>query len=313
VRAAAERIAPFAHRTPLVTCASLDERAGRRLFFKCEQLQKVGAFKFRGACNAVMSLPDAEAARGVVTHSSGNHAQAIALAARLRGIPAYVVMPENAPAVKRRAVEGYGAKVFPCARSDAARRDAARRVQEETGARFVHPFEDRDVVAGQGTVALEALAQLDELGLGPGQAIVAPVGGGGLLAGICIAAHGVAPGIRIFGAEPAAADDAARSLAEGRRLPAPEPRSIADGLLASVGELPFAVLREHVERIVTVGEDEIVAAMRLVWERAKLLVEPSAAVPLAAVLTEGFRALPDLERVVVVLTGGNLDLDRLPW
>jgi threonine dehydratase/serine racemase len=313
VQAAAVRIAPFVHRTPLVTCATLDERAGRRLFFKCEQLQKVGAFKFRGACNAVLRLPEAEAARGVVTHSSGNHAQALALAARLRGIPAYVVMPENAPAVKRRAVEGYGAKVFPCQPTEAARRELARRVQEETGARFVHPFDDPDVIAGQGSVALEALAQLKEQGFGAAHGIIAPVGGGGLLSGLCIAAGGVDPALRVFGAEPAGADDAARSLAEGRRLPQTGPGSIADGLLTGVGEITFPVLQEHVERIFTVDEEEIVAAMRLAWERAKLLIEPSAAVALAAVLTASFRALPDLERLVVVLSGGNVDLDRLPW
>jgi threonine dehydratase/serine racemase len=313
VQAAATRIAPFAHRTPLVRCASLDERAGRRLFFKCEQLQKAGAFKFRGACNAVLRLTEAEAARGVVTHSSGNHAQALALAARLRGIPAYVVMPENAPAVKRRAVEGYGAKVFPCQPTEAARRELARRVQEETGARFVHPFDDPDVIAGQGSVALEALAQLKEQGFGAAHGIIAPVGGGGLLSGLCIAAGGVDPALRVFGAEPGGADDATRSLAEGRRLPQTGPGSIADGLLTGVGEITFPVLQEHVERIFTVDEEEIVAAMRLAWERAKLLIEPSAAVALAAVLTASFRALPHLERLVVVLSGGNVDLDRLPW
>jgi len=308
VRDAAARIAGRAKRTPVATCTTLDHLAGNALFFKCEQYQKTGSFKFRGACNAVMKLSDAEAARGVATHSSGNFAQALALAARSRGIPAHVVMPENAPAVKRRAVEGYGARVIPCAPALAAREAALAGVIAETGAVFLHPFDNADVIAGQGTAALELLEQAPDL-----DAIVAPVGGGGLLAGLAIAATELRPGIRVFGAEPQGADDAARSLAAGHVIPMLEPKTIADGLVTSLGELTWPVLRDRVESIVTVSEAEIVAAMRLAWERGKLLIEASAAVALAAVLHVSFRALHGVDRVGIVLSGGNVDLDRLPW
>ncbi|MDJ0868017.1 MAG: pyridoxal-phosphate dependent enzyme [Myxococcota bacterium] len=308
VREAAKRIAGRAHRTPVETCATLDALAGRALVFKCEQLQKVGAFKFRGACHAVARLSDADAARGVATHSSGNHAQALALAARLRGVPAHIVMPDDAPGVKRRAVEGYGARVVECAPTLEARESAAARVLEETGATFVHPYDHPDVIAGQGTAALELLEQAGEL-----DAIVAPVGGGGLLAGTAIAATESLPGIRVFAAEPRGADDAARSKRAGRRIPQTGPDTIADGLLTSLGELTWPVLRDRVEDVLVVDDAAIVRAMRLAWERAKLLIEPSAAVALAAVLSDGFRARPNLSRVGVILSGGNVDLDRLPW
>jgi threonine dehydratase/serine racemase len=308
VRDAAARIEGHAKRTPVATCGTLDRLAGRSLFLKCEQYQKGGAFKFRGACNAVMKLGDAEAARGVATHSSGNFAQALALAARTRGIAAHVVMPSNAPAVKRRAVEDYGARVVLCEPTLAAREAKLAEVIEETGAVFLHPFDNADVIAGQGTVALELLEQAPDV-----DAIVAPVGGGGLLAGIAIAATELRPGVRVFGAEPLGADDAARSKQAGRVLPMIEPKTIADGLLTSLGALTWPVLRDRVERIVTVSEGEIIAAMRLAWERGKLLIEPSAAVALAAVLQVSFRALHQVERVGVVLSGGNVDLDRLPW
>jgi threonine dehydratase len=308
VRAAAGRIAGLAHRTPVATCATLDRLAGRRLFFKCEHLQKAGAFKFRGALNAVRRLPDEAAARGVVTHSSGNHAQALALAARLRGVPAHIVMPTTATPVKRRAVEGYGGRVVECEPTLQARTATAAAVQAETGATLIHPYDHPDVIAGQGTVALELLGQVPDL-----DAIVTPVGGGGLLSGVCVAARALRPGIRIFAAEPAGADDAARSFAAGRLIPQTSPRTIADGLLTSLGELTWPILRDHVERVVTVTEEEIVQAMRLAWERGKLLIEPSAAVPLAAVLTDEFGALAGIERVGVVLSGGNVNLDQLPW
>lgn len=306
IRAAAERIAGRAHVTPVATCASLDRLAGRSLFLKCEQLQKVGAFKFRGAASAVARLDEAVARRGVVTHSSGNHAQAVALAARQRGIPAYVVLPRDAAAVKRRAVEGYGARVIECEPTFAAREETAARVRAETGATFVHPYDHPDVIAGQGTAALELLEQA-----GPLDAIVVPIGGGGLVAGTAIAATELASGIRIFGAEPVGADAAARSKRAGERVVVASPRSIADGLLASIGELTWPVVRDRVEDVLTVPEEEILPAMRLVWERAKLLIEPSAAVAVAAVLSERFRALRGLTRVGVVLTGGNVDLDRI--
>jgi threonine dehydratase/serine racemase len=308
VRAAAERIAPWAHRTPVMTCTALDRRAGRRLFFKCEQWQKSGSFKFRGAANAVRRLSDADAARGVVTHSSGNHAQALALAANLRGITAHVVMPTSASAVKRRAVEEYGGRVIPCAPNLAARESTTARVQEETGAILIPPYDHPHVMAGQGTAALELLEAVPEL-----DALIAPVGGGGLMSGVSIAARGLRPNTRLFAAEPLGADDAARSRAAGTRIPQTAPKTIADGLLTSLGELTWPVIRDVLEDVVTVREDDILAAMRLAWERAKLLIEPSSAVALAAALTPGFRVLSGLERVGVILSGGNVDLDHLPW
>jgi len=308
VRAAAARIALYAHRTPVMTCATLDALAGRKLFFKCEQFQKVGAFKFRGACNAVMQLPDDVAARGVVTHSSGNHAQALALAARLRGIPAHIVMPTTVSPVKRRAVEGYGGQVIDCAPTLEAREGTAARVVRETAATLIHPYDDARIIAGQGTVALEFLEQVDDL-----DALVAPVGGGGMISGICVAANGLRPRLRVFAGEPLGADDAARSLAAGALIPQTNPQTIADGLLTSLGELTWPIIRDHVERVITVTEDEIVAAMRLTWERAKLLIEPSSAVAVAGVLTDGFKRRAGLDRVGVVLSGGNADLDHLPW
>jgi threonine dehydratase/serine racemase len=308
IRVAAERIAGLAHRTPVATCATIDRLAGRQVFFKCEHLQKVGAFKFRGACNAVIKLTDEAAAQGVATHSSGNHAQAVALAARMRGIAAHIVMPSDALAVKRRAVEGYGARVIECEPTLAARDATAKAVIAETGATFIHPYDHPDIIAGQGTSALELLDQVPQL-----DAIVVPVGGGGLISGICVAAKGIDPGIRIFAAEPLGADDAARSKAAGKLIPQIGPDTIADGLLTSMGELTWPIIRDYVERVVTVSEEEIVAAMRLAWERAKLLIEPSAAVAVAAVLSDTFRATEGIDRVGVVLSGGNVDLDHLPW
>jgi len=308
VRDAARRIAGCAHRTPVMTCATIDHLAGRSVFFKCEHLQKVGAFKFRGACNAIMKLPDELAARGVVTHSSGNHAQAVALAARMRGVAAHIVMPNNALRVKRRAVQGYGGRVVECVPTLEARETTAQAVIEETGATFVHPYNHPDIIAGQGTISLELVEQVPQL-----DAIVAPIGGGGLISGICVAAKGLNPAIRIFAAEPLGADDAARSMAAGRFILQTGPDTIADGLLTSMGDLTWPIVRDHVERVVTVTEEQIVDAMRLAWERAKLLIEPSAAVPIAAVLSDEFKAVEGLDRVAVVLSGGNTDLDNLPW
>jgi threonine dehydratase/serine racemase len=308
VREAAARIAGIAHRTPIATCATLDRLAGRRLFFKCEQLQRSGSFKFRGAMNAVAKLAPDEASRGVVTHSSGNHGQALALAARSRGISAWIVMPEDAAAPKRAAVQEYGGHAVFCEPTLEARDATARRLVAETGGVGVPPFDHPDVIAGQGTVALELLDQVPDL-----DAIVAPVGGGGLVSGIALAARELSPGLRILAAEPRAADDAARSKALGRIVPQGSARTVADGLVTSLGELTWPVIRDCVERVTTVGEDEIVRAMRLLWERAKLLVEPSAAVAFAALLTDELRGLPGVERVGVVLSGGNVDLERLPW
>jgi len=308
VREAARRIAPWAHRTPVATCATLDRLSGRALFFKCENLQKAGAFKFRGACNAVFKLPDDVASRGVVTHSSGNHAQALALAARLRGIPAHIVMPRTATPVKRRAVEDYGGRVIPCEPNQAAREASAERVLAETGGTLIHPYNHPDIIAGQGTTVLELVEQVNEL-----DAVIAPVGGGGLIAGLCVTLRELAPAVRIFAAEPKGADDAARSKAAGAIIPQTGPNTIADGLLTSLGELTWPFLRDYVERVITVTEVEIVHAMRLAWERAKLLIEPSSAVAVAAALSEEFRSLEGLRRVGVVLSGGNADLDKLPW
>ena len=308
VRAASERISGLAHRTPVVTCETLDRLASRRLFFKCEHLQKAGAFKFRGASNMLARLDREKASRGVVTHSSGNHAQALALAASQREIPATVVMPENALRVKRQAVLDYGARVITCTPTLEAREEACRRLLDDTGGTLVHPYDDPDVIAGQGTVALELLDQVADL-----DAIVVPVGGGGLASGVCVAARGLAPEVRVIAAEPTGADDAARSLASGRLVPQTAPKTIADGLRTSLGKHTWPILRDHLDRVVTVGEDEIRSAMRLAWERAKLLIEPSSAVALAALLGDELRGTAGLGRVGVVLTGGNVDLERLPW
>jgi threonine dehydratase/serine racemase len=307
VRAAAGRIAGWAHRTPVMTCATLNRRAGKSLFFKCEQWQKVGAFKFRGACNAIRKLSAETATAGVVTHSSGNHAQAVALAARMRGIPAHIVMPRTAPRVKRNAVEEYGGRVVECEPTLAARETTTARVQAETGATLVPPYNHRDVMAGQGTIALELLEQAPLI-----EAIIAPIGGGGLISGLAIAAKALNPKLRIFAAEPQGADDAARSKAAGRLIPQTGPKTIADGLLTSLGDLTWPVLRDLVDEVITVSEEEIVAALRLSWERGKLLIEPSAAVAVAAVLSERFRAV-DVHHAGVVLSGGNVDVEALPW
>jgi threonine dehydratase len=308
VQAAAQRIGGLAHRTPVVTCATLDRMSGRSLFFKCEHLQRSGSFKFRGACNAVFRLSNQVAARGVVTHSSGNHAQALALAAKLRGIAAHVVMPRNASPVKRRAVEGYGGRVSECDANLPAREATAAAVLAETGGTLIPPYDHPDIIAGQGTAALELLEQAQEL-----DAIVAPIGGGGLVSGTCVTARTLNARIRIFAAEPAGADDAARSKQAGKLIPQTAPKTIADGLLTSLGDLTWPHVRDHVERVITVGEDEIIAAMRLAWERAKLMIEPSSAVAVAAVLSPDFRGINGLQRVGVILSGGNVNLDALPW
>ena len=306
IRQAAERIRPYAHRTPVLTCASLDEKVAVHVFMKCENLQKVGAFKFRGACNAVYSLTDEEAAHGVATHSSGNHAQAVALAARLRGIPAYIVMPNNAPAVKKSAVAGYGGQIAFCEPTLQARESTTEQIVKETGATVVHPYNDRRVIAGQGTAALELLEEIPDLDV-----VIAPVGGGGLLSGTAIAAKGSAPRLRVLGAEPEMADDAYRSLQAGHIIPSEHPKTIADGLLTSLGTLTFPILQRFVEQIVTVSETAILESMKFVWERAKIVIEPSAAVPVA-LLWERKIDLSGL-RVGLILSGGNVDLERLPW
>ncbi len=306
IQQAAARIKAHVHRTPILTCESLDRMADAQLVFKCENLQKIGAFKFRGACNAVFSLMDAEAQRGVATHSSGNHAAAVALAARLRGIVAHIVMPHNVPQVKRAAVEGYGGKIVWCEPTQDAREATLETVVDETGATFIPPYNHPQVIAGQGTAALEVVEDVTQL-----DSIIAPVGGGGLISGTALTMAALSPSTRVIAAEPAAADDAYRSLQAGAILPSVNPQTIADGLRTSLGDLTFAIIRRHVEPIVLVSEDAIVRAMRHVWERMKMVIEPSAAVPVAAVLEKRL----DLagQRVGIILSGGNVDLDHLPW
>ena len=306
IRAAHTRIRPHIHRTPVLSNPALDELAGAQLSFKCENLQKVAAFKARGACNAVLSLSAAQAKRGVVTHSSGNHGAALAWAARSRGVPAWIVMPSNAAQVKQDAVKGFGATVRFCEPTVADREATCAAVEAETGATLVHPYNDWGVIAGQGTAALELLE--DEPNL---DAVITPVGGGGLLSGTAIAAKGLRPSIKVYGAEPAGADDAYRSLRAGRIIPQTDPHTIADGLRSSLGDKTFAVLRSTVDGIETASEEAIVRAMRLLWEKLKMIVEPSSAVPLAILLERKISL--DKLRVGVILSGGNVDLDRLPW
>jgi len=306
VRAAAERIRPHAHRTPVFTSSGLDALTGARLFFKCENMQRAGAFKFRGACNTVLSLSEGELRRGVATHSSGNHGAALALAARIRGARAVVVMPADASPAKRAAAAAYGAEIVDCGGDLESRERTLREVLAESGAVPVHPYDDARVVAGQGTAALELVEDVPEL-----DAIVVPVGGGGLIAGTALGAMAAGARVVVVGAEPAAVDDAYRSLRAGRRLADEGRATIADGLRATVGELTFPLIRAHVDAIIPVSEAGIVRAMRLVWERLKLVVEPSAAVPVAALLDTGLG--PRARRIGVILSGGNADLDGLPW
>jgi threonine dehydratase len=306
IRQAAERIKPYAHRTPVLTNESLNQKVGAQVFLKCENLQKVGAFKFRGACNAVYSLSDEEAACGVCTHSSGNHAQALALAARMRGIPAYIVMPDNAPSVKKNAVAGYGGSITFCEPTLEARENTLDEIRLDTGANVVHPYNDERVISGQGTAALELLEDVPDLDV-----IIAPVGGGGLLSGTAIAATELKKGIRVIAGEPEMADDAFRSMQEGIIIPSINPKTIADGLLTSLGVLTFPIIQQRVEQIVTVSEAGIIETMKYIWERAKIVVEPSAAVAVG-VLWEGKVNLRGL-KVGIILSGGNVDLEKLPW
>ncbi|HEY9054141.1 MAG TPA: pyridoxal-phosphate dependent enzyme [Rectinemataceae bacterium] len=306
IREAAIRIRPYIHRTPVLTCRSVDEKVGAKVFFKCENFQKVGAFKFRGACNAVFSLSEEEAARGVATHSSGNHAQALALAARMRGIPAYIVMPRTAPSVKKAGVLGYGGQITLCEPTLAAREAALADVVARAGAEVVHPYNDERVMAGQGTAVMELLEEVPDLDI-----VMTPVGGGGLLSGTAVAATELKPGIRVIAGEPEGADDAFRSLALGSIQPSINPKTIADGLLTSLGTLTFPIIRERVERIVTVSDPGIIETMKYLWERMKIIVEPSAVVP-AAVLWEKKIDLGGL-KIGIILSGGNVDLGNVPW
>jgi threonine dehydratase len=316
IREAHVRIAPRIHRTPVLTSASLDAIAGARLFFKCENLQKTGSFKIRGASNAILSLSSEQAFRGIVTQSSGNHGAAVACAAAWRGVPAYIVMPGNAPKVKIQAIEAYGGKITFCEPKVSARKDACDRVQAETGAHLVHPYDDDRIIAGQATAAKEFLEEIGDL-----DAVFAPVSGGGLLSGTCLGAKGIRTDIRIFGCEPVRADDAYRSLATGTLQSQDSSDTIADGLRASLAPRTFAILRKNVDRILLVSEEEIISTARLVWERMKIIIEPSSAVALAPLLkpgtTKSLNLPPRPDRAVpklgVIFSGGNVDLNALPW
>ena len=306
IRAAHERIRPHNHHTPVLTSRGLDEASGASLFFKCENFQKIGAFKARGATNAVFVLDDATAQRGVATHSSGNHGAAVARAAKLRGIPAHIVMPSNSAKVKIRAVESYGAHIVFCEPTEEARESTCADVIKETSATLIHSFENEHVIAGQGTAAVELLEDVRDLDV-----VMCPVGGGGLLSGTAIAATSMRPKIKVIAVEPANADDAAQSFRSGRRIVTKKKFTIADGLRTNVGEPNFRSIQRYVDNIVTVSEEAIISAMRTIWETMKVVIEPSAAVPYAAILERVIDV--DGKRAGIILTGGNVDLDALPW
>jgi threonine dehydratase len=306
IRAAHERIRPYIHRTPVLTNSWLNDACRASLFFKCENFQKVGAFKARGATNAVFALDDETARRGVATHSSGNHGAAVARAAKLRGIPAHIVMPSNSAKVKIRAVESYGAQVVFCQRTEESREIKCAEVVNQTGATLIHSFENEHVVAGQGTAAMELLEDIADFDV-----IMCPVGGGGLLSGTAIAVKSMRPQLKVIAVEPENADDAAQSFRAGRRLMTEKKFTIADGLRTNIGEPNFAIIEQYVDDIVTVSEEAIVSAMRTIWETMKIVIEPSAAVPYAAI--RGSKIDLGGKRIGIILTGGNVDLDALPW
>ncbi len=301
-----ERIRPYIHRTPVLTSSFLNELTGAELFFKCENFQKAAAFKVRGASNAVFGLSDEQAERGVATHSSGNHALSLSYAAGRRGIPCHVVMPHTAPQAKKDAVIGYGGKITECEPSTSSREAVFAEVQEQTGADFVHPYNDPRVIAGQGTCSRELLEQVDGL-----SAVIAPIGGGGMISGTCLTLSNLAPGVEVYAAEPEQADDAARSFRAGHIIADDAPVTVADGLKVPLKELTWHFVSNHVTDILTADEQEIIDAMRLIWARMKIVMEPSSAVPLATILKN-----PGIfagRRVGVIVTGGNVDLNKLPW
>jgi len=306
IEKAHDRIRPYIHHTPVLSSKSINEIVAAELYFKCENLQKVGAFKFRGACNSVFSLSEEEAKNGVCTHSSGNHAAALALAARMRGIPAYIVMPENAPEIKKVAVAGYGAQITFCTPTLEARESTLKKVAVETGATEIHPYNYFNVICGQGTAAKELIEEIGQLDV-----VMAPVGGGGLLSGTAIATKALIPGAKVIAAEPAGADDAFRSFYCKTLQPSVAPKTIADGLLTSLGSLTFPIILSEVDQIVTVSEEGIVAAMRMIWERMKIIIEPSSALPLAAILENKVNVKG--QKVGIILSGGNVDLGKLPF
>jgi threonine dehydratase len=306
IEAAHKRIQPYIHRTPVLTSQSLNQIAGAELFFKCENYQKAGAFKVRGACNAVFSLSEQEEHHGIATHSSGNHAQALALAAKIRGTQACIVMPTNAPKVKIDAVRGYGAEIRFCEPTMKAREDTLEEVLDITGAHFIPPYNDYRIIAGQGTVALEMVEQTPTLDI-----LLVPVGGGGLISGTAITISELSRQTRVIGVEPEQADDAYQSFQTGQIVPSLNPQTIADGLRTSLGSHTFPIIRELADDIVTVSENAIIESLRLIWERMKIIIEPSAAVPFAALLEHKLKA--NGKRVGIILSGGNIDLEKLPW
>ncbi|MCY4153682.1 MAG: pyridoxal-phosphate dependent enzyme [Aestuariivita sp.] len=306
VVSAHERIKPHIHRTPVLTSSWLNDEIGAELFFKCENFQKAGAFKVRGASNAVFGLSDDMATRGVATHSSGNHALSLSYAAGRRGIPCNVVMPRTAPEAKKAAVRGYGGKITECEPSTSSREEVFAQVQAETGAEFVHPYNDPRVIAGQGTCSREFMEQTDGVDI-----IVAPIGGGGMISGTCLTLSNIAPETEIIAAEPEQADDAARSFQAGYIIADDSPQTIADGLKVPLKELTWHFVSNHVSDILTASEQEIVEAMKITWARMKIVMEPSCAVPLAIILKNKERFAG--KRVGVIVTGGNVDLDKLPW
>lgn len=306
IKEAAARIKPYIHRTPVMSSAAINNICGSSIIFKCENFQKAGAFKSRGACNAVFSIENDQLEKGVCTHSSGNHAQALARAASLRNSDAYIVMPETSPDVKVAGVKGYGGKITFCKPTLAAREETIKEIIQRTGALEIHPYNDYRIIAGQATAALELLEEIDQLDV-----IMAPVGGGGLLSGTALTTKYITPETKVIAAEPEMADDAYRSFYEGRFIPSENPKTIADGLLTSLGSLTYPIIRDHVDDIVTVSEEGIIRAMRLIWERMKILVEPSSAVPLAALLENKLAAKG--KTIGIILSGGNIDLDKLPW
>ncbi|MDR7031342.1 beta-hydroxyaspartate dehydratase BhcB [Mesorhizobium sp. BE184] len=306
VVAAEARIQPYIHRTPVLTSSFINGLAGAELFFKCENFQKAGAFKARGASNAVFGLSDEQAGKGVATHSSGNHGTCLSYAAGRRGIPCTVVMPRTAPQAKKDAVKGYGGRVVECEPSTSSREAVFAQVVAESGAEFVHPYNDPRVIAGQGTCSKELIGQVENL-----DAVVAPIGGGGMVSGTCLTLSNLAPGVKIYAAEPEQADDACRSFKAGHIIADDAPETVADGLKVPLKELTWHFVRNHVTDILTASEGEIVDAMKLIWKRMKIVMEPSSAVPLATILKN-----PDLfagKRVGVIVTGGNVDLEKLPW
>ena len=306
IRNAYKRIRPYIHRTPILTCSTLNQMCEADLFFKCDNFQKGGAFKIRGATNAVFSAEEKANNNGVATHSSGNHGAAIAIAARWKGIKSYVVMPENSPNVKRAAVANYGAKIIFCKSTLKAREESLAKVIDDTGADFIHPYNDYRVIAGQGTAALELCEEVPNLDI-----VMAPVGGGGLVSGTAIAVSAVSPKTHVIAAEPKNADDAYQSFCAGKIIPSQNPNTITDGLRTSLGDLTFPIIKKYVKTIVTVSEETIAFSMRLIWERMKIIVEPSSAVTLGALLTEGKTFSG--KRIGLIISGGNVDLENLPW